>query len=82
MSWHRLRLFRRERQLALAPAVRRIGCRPEEEPNLSWIFGVRLNSIFEAPNSFGQALPKLRQLLRAEQKQCNYQDHQQVPRLE
>jgi hypothetical protein len=42
----------------------------------------RLDGVLKSPNSLGQALPELRQLLRAEQKQCDCQNHQQVPWLE
>ena len=41
-----------------------------------------LDSIFEAPNSFGQPLSKLRQLLRAEHQEGNCKNNYQMPRLE
>src|SRR5579863_3692071 len=41
-----------------------------------------LDGVLESPNSLGQTLPELRQLLRAEQKQCDCQNHQQMPWLE
>ncbi len=48
---------------------------------LSRIVRTGLESLFESANSFGQALSELRQFLTAKQKQCDCQNHQQVPRL-
>lgn len=42
----------------------------------------RLESVFESPDSLGQALSEFGQLLWAEQKECDGQNHQQVPGLE
>jgi hypothetical protein len=42
----------------------------------------RLESVFEPPNSFGQAFSQLGQLARAEQKDSDCQEYEQVPGLQ
>ena len=43
---------------------------------------LRLDSLFESPDSLGQSLAEFRQLLGAEQKKCDCQNYQQMARLE